>query len=149
MKTQKKKYKKIPDGYTYEQWDNMSIADRLKAANLIEMKTKDWNEMNIEDHIKHLEAKFKFDSSATAKSVHELINAYRNIQQSKKEANEFIIDIAQLLQMDADGLGYDGLQLTIDDFKDAILSFNEKSKRKILYRGRIDCVYDKIRTNER
>lgn len=39
---------------------------------------------------------------------------------SNKEANEFIIDIANLLQMDTDGIGYDDLQYSIDDFKEAI-----------------------------
>jgi len=38
----------------------------------------------------------------------------------RKEANQFIIQIAELLGIDADGIGYDGLQLSIDDFKEAI-----------------------------
>jgi hypothetical protein len=46
-----------------------------------------------------------------------VINA---LKKKNKEANEFIIDIADLLKMDTDGIGYDELQFTIDDFKDAI-----------------------------
>ena len=38
---------------------------------------KDWNEMNIEEYITHLENKFLVDSSGTAKAVFELIRAYR------------------------------------------------------------------------
>jgi len=38
---------------------------------------KDWNKMKLEEHIDHLENKFRFDSSGTAKSVFELIAAYR------------------------------------------------------------------------
>lgn len=38
----------------------------------------------------------------------------------RKEANEFIIDIAKLLNIDADGIGFDGLTLSIDDFEEAI-----------------------------
>jgi hypothetical protein len=38
---------------------------------------KDWNLLTIEEHIKHLEETFIFDSSAISKSVHELIAAYR------------------------------------------------------------------------
>lgn len=33
--------------------------------------------MNIDEHIEHLESKFQFDSSDTAKAVFELINAYK------------------------------------------------------------------------
>lgn len=45
---------------------------------------------------------------------------YDNLIKRNKEANEFIKDIAELLGMDSDGLGFDELQLSIDDFKDAI-----------------------------
>ena len=37
-----------------------------------------------------------------------------------KDANQFIIQIADLLGIDADGIGYDGLQLSIEDFQEAI-----------------------------
>lgn len=38
----------------------------------------DWNTFSLEELIAHLEETFKFDSSGTAKAVHELIAAYRN-----------------------------------------------------------------------
>lgn len=38
----------------------------------------DWNAFSLEELIAHLEETFKFDSSGTAKAVHELIAAYRN-----------------------------------------------------------------------
>jgi len=37
-----------------------------------------------------------------------------------KEANRFILDIADLLRMDVDSVGFDGIQFTIDDFEMAI-----------------------------
>ena len=37
----------------------------------------DWNKLTMEQYIEHLEEKFKFDSSGTAKAVFELINAYK------------------------------------------------------------------------
>lgn len=39
----------------------------------------DWNELTTEQYIEHLEEKFKFDSSGTAKAVFELINAYKSL----------------------------------------------------------------------
>jgi len=42
------------------------------------------------------------------------------LKQQNKDANEFILDIANLLKMDADSVGLDDLQFSIDDFKDAI-----------------------------
>lgn len=41
-------------------------------------KIVDWNTFSLEELIAHLEETFKFDSSGTAKAVHELIEAYRN-----------------------------------------------------------------------
>jgi len=38
---------------------------------------KDWNKMNTDEYIKHLEQKFMFDSSGTAKAVFELISTYK------------------------------------------------------------------------
>ena len=38
---------------------------------------EDWNEMNTDEYIKHLEQKFMFDSSGTAKAVFELISTYK------------------------------------------------------------------------
>ena len=46
-----------------------------------------------------------------------LINKFE--KEIRKELNEFILDIAKLLP-GSDGLGYDGLSWSIDDFKDAI-----------------------------
>ena len=40
--------------------------------------------------------------------------------QSTKDANQFILDIAVLLDIETDGVGFDEIQLSIDDFKDAI-----------------------------
>lgn len=48
------------------------------------------------------------------------------LKKSNKDANEFIIDIADLLKMETDGVGCDELQFTIDDFKDAIRETVEK-----------------------
>jgi len=42
------------------------------------------------------------------------------IQKKVNESNEFIIDIAKLLKMDTDGIGYDGLQFSIDDYQEGI-----------------------------
>ena len=41
---------------------------------------KDWNKMTIQQHIDHLENTFMFDSSGTAKSVFELIEAYKSLR---------------------------------------------------------------------
>lgn len=42
------------------------------------VKIVDWNKFSLEELISHLDETFKFDSSGTAKAVHELIRAYRN-----------------------------------------------------------------------
>jgi len=42
------------------------------------------------------------------------------LSEKRKEANDFIIQIAELLGMDTDGIGYDGLQWGIDDFEEAL-----------------------------
>ncbi len=54
------------------------------------------------------------------------IQEFENLIRSRKEGNEFIIDIADCLGMETDGIGYDGIQFTIDDFKDAISALEEK-----------------------
>lgn len=56
--------------------------------------------------------------------VIDLINSYRNNQQNK-DANIFIKDIAVMLGMDIDGIGFDGLKFSIEDFEDAIKSLNK------------------------
>ena len=38
---------------------------------------KDWNKMTTEEYIEHLENKFRFNSSGTAKAIFELIAAYK------------------------------------------------------------------------
>lgn len=43
----------------------------------------DWNKIPLDNLISHLEETFKFDSSGTAKAVHELIQAYRKSQEKK------------------------------------------------------------------
>ena len=48
------------------------------------------------------------------------IQELEKLQNNSKEANQFIIDIADLLKMDTDGVGYDDIQFSIDDFKDAV-----------------------------
>ncbi len=42
------------------------------------------------------------------------------VEAENKDANEFIKDIAKLLNIDADGIGFDGLTLSIEDFQGAI-----------------------------
>ena len=54
--------------------------------------------------------------------VKRLMSEYANhvLSEKRKEANDFIIQIAELLGMDTDGIGYDGLQWGIDDFNEAL-----------------------------
>ena len=56
-----------------------------------------------------------------ADAVNEYID---QLEVERKEANQFIIQIAELLGIDTDGIGHDGLQLSIDDFKEAINQLN-------------------------
>lgn len=44
-----------------------------------------------------------------------------------KEANQFILEIAELLDMNIDGIGYDGIQFGLDDFKEAITKIKATS----------------------
>ena len=48
------------------------------------------------------------------------IQEFETLQKDNKDANEFIIDIANLLKMDTDSVGLDDITFSIDDFKDAI-----------------------------
>ena len=50
----------------------------------------------------------------------ELLEKRDELLEARKNANQFIIDIAELLGMDTDGIGFDGLQFSIDDFDEAI-----------------------------
>ena len=43
------------------------------------------------------------------------------------DANDFIISIFKLLEMDTDGLGFDGLNYSIDDCKDALNKIKEET----------------------
>ena len=42
----------------------------------------------------------------------------KQLKQTMEYLYEFISDVAEQLGMDTDGIGYDGLQLSIEDFKD-------------------------------
>ena len=48
------------------------------------------------------------------------LKEFEKLETSVKEANLFIIQIANLLKMDTDGVGFDGIQFSIDDFEEAI-----------------------------
>ena len=50
---------------------------------------------------------------------------FEKLEISWREANRFIIDIADKLRMDTDGVGYDGIQFSIDDFEEAIKALHE------------------------
>jgi hypothetical protein len=43
----------------------------------------------------------------------------QRLAEKMKEASQFILDIARVLGMETDGVGFDGLTLSIDDFKEA------------------------------
>ena len=55
----------------------------------------------------------------------ELIN---DLKKRHKEANEFIIEIADKLNMDTDGVGFDGIQLSMLDFEIAIKKIRKGEK---------------------
>ena len=42
------------------------------------------------------------------------------LKKKLKDANDFIKSIADMLNIDTEGLGYDGLTLSLDDFQEAI-----------------------------
>ena len=46
------------------------------------------------------------------------------LEERNKQANEFIIDIAKLLNID-ESVGFDGITLSIDDFEEAIKQINK------------------------
>ena len=62
--------------------------------------------------------------------IKEAINIYT--KQETKEANEFIIMIADLLKMDTDGVGFDDISFSIDDFETAIKEYKKQSKKELL-----------------
>ncbi len=46
------------------------------------------------------------------------------LEEKNKQANEFIIDIAKLLNI-SEGVGFDGITLSIEDFEKAIKQINK------------------------
>ena len=44
----------------------------------------------------------------------------RLLEKNNRIANEFIKSIAEMLNMDMDGVGFDGISLSLDDFENAI-----------------------------
>jgi len=61
---------------------------------------------------------YGFELSAYQKKLAQ--SEFEKLKLSNEQANEFIINIAEMLNMDVDGIGFDGLQFSINDFKDAI-----------------------------
>jgi hypothetical protein len=62
------------------------------------------------------------------KKQQELIDTLeRTSERHRKHANEFIKSVADMLNMDTDGVGYDGLTLSLDDFKDAIRALGHEA----------------------
>ena len=60
---------------------------------------KDWNEMNTDEYIKHLEQKFMFNSSGTAKAVFELISTYKALTiQRVSQRSELLLDYTKQLK---------------------------------------------------
>ena len=54
------------------------------------------------------------------KEISALENKVIELEGKQREANQFIIEIAILLNIETDGIGYDDIQLTYDDFEKAI-----------------------------
>ena len=59
----------------------------------------DWNKLTMEQYIEHLEEKFKFDSSGTAKAVFQLIsqNKALNLHGVSGNASDFEKDLGKLI----------------------------------------------------
>ena len=83
---------------------------------------KDWNKMNIEEYISHLEQKFMFDSSGTAKSVFELIAAYRDLE--KKLMDEIPVKtpltLAEEMEEHIEKIGKEPLTEDMKKFLDSL-----------------------------
>ena len=45
---------------------------------------------------------------------------FEKLEQRHKEANEFIKTVAEMMGIDTDSVGFDDVQLTLDDFSDVI-----------------------------
>ena len=63
------------------------------------------------------------DPKEIGEAIDDAVRMLEESEKQRKQVNEFIIDIANMLNMDTDGIGYDGLILSIDDFQDAINSY--------------------------
>ena len=48
------------------------------------------------------------------------------LKKKLKDANDFIKSIADMLNIDTEGLGYDGLTLSLDDFQEAIKNLSNE-----------------------
>jgi len=59
------------------------------------VKIVDWNQFSLEELIAHLEETFKFDSSGTAKAVHELIRAYKRKEKTEQELESIFDECAR------------------------------------------------------
>ena len=45
---------------------------------------------------------------------------FEKLEKHRKEANEFIKDVAEMVGIDTDVVGFDGITLSLDDFEEAI-----------------------------
>lgn len=79
-------------------------------------------EKTKEDIIWEYEPNREYSSYFRESDIEKMMQAYA--EQESKKPNEFIRDIAKLLG--EDGLGFDGISWTVDDFKNAI----DQEKRK-------------------
>ena len=61
------------------------------------MEMIDWNNKTIEQYIEHLEYKFRFDSSGTAKAVYELIAAYRAKNCNKPAVSNLMPELEKIV----------------------------------------------------
>ena len=100
------------------------IADDKSYKIIVEWKKADpikWSAIqkvvdNIEDYINESN---RLEKPCYSEGVSQP-GAVAEKNKKLKEANEFIIEIAKILNMDIDGIGYDGLQFSLDDFQNAI-----------------------------
>ena len=59
----------------------------------------------------------KFDINAYQADINKHID---QVEAENKDANQFIIQVADLLGINTDGIGFDELRLSIEDFEEAI-----------------------------
>ena len=88
---------------------------------------------------------FKFhwiERDRMIRAMHEFATLHaQKIADKMKEANQFILDIAKMLGIEIDGVGFDELSLSIDDFKEAADKMVEERLREEL------MTYDKFLSN--